>query len=291
MSPWTHIILSGLLIGGAAIWQGYGWVKFQERFPVIDAECRVSVTGNPCSLECTVHNSGRGESRDVFISFSKMLPLGTKVLSAPETGIELIESDILPNPIVDPASGLFLTAFSVRVPRIAPEDSVNFQVITTHPDNQRAGKEVTQIHDEIVDIMKDFHERLSQTHPEDTTRIDIEAATRHLSKLENFFTPAKLSYEKGRQLPVFHTDEEAIAWAEIREQWHRHDAERKDVLKGRHTVKVPEVRIKIAGGEGYYGIFPPFVGSFHQRKISEKEFKQIKEKGLESLFIETPPKK
>lgn len=310
MSPWVFIVtgIIPLTIGGLLYAYGsskfaivigsillttiggllcaYGWYKLAERDPILSAECTIIDKSAPCTLNCVVKNSGRGESRDILLSFEKMLPLETKLIGSPETGVKIEESQTLPNPIVEPTSATLLTAFSVSIPRIAANDSVSFQITTTHPINRTAGKEVLVIHDEIVSIMTALLEELSKKDLIDTKDYNIKAAEVALSKLENFYKPGKLSYEKGRNKIKFITEEEIKAWDEIRNLWFAHQPLGGKILKGRPSFKAPKVLIKTDEGEGHYAILPPYVSSPYDGKVSDKLLKEIREKGLDVIFID-----
>ncbi|MFH1674852.1 MAG: hypothetical protein ABIF87_15730 [Pseudomonadota bacterium] len=285
VSPWGYIIIGSLLLAVGGILCGYGWSKFTEREPILSAVCTILDRGDPCSLSCVVTNSGRGEAKDIRISFEKMLPLGTKLIASPETGIKLEESQTLPNPIAEPKSATLLTAFSVIIPRIASNDSVSFKITTTHPVNLNAGEEVIAIHKEIVAIMAALLEGLSKAKFIEVNRYDIKAAEAALYKLENFYKPGKIAYEKGRQKVQFITDEEKTSWDEIRELWFKYEPIRKKILEGRPTLNASKVLIKTDEGEGYYVMLPPYVSSSYDFKASGAQLKEIMEKGLDVLSI------
>ena len=286
MGPWIYIIIGSVLLAIGGILCAYGWHKLAERDPILSAECTITDVNDPCTLNCVVENSGRGEARDILLSFEKMLPLETKVFASPETGVKIEESQTLPNPIVDPTSATLLTAFSVSIPRVAANDSVPFQIMTTHPINRSAGKEQLVIHDEIVSIMVALLEELSKKDLIDTKKHNIKTAEVALSKLENFYKPGKLSYEKGRDKIKFITEEEIKAWDKIRNLWFANEPLRGNILKGRPSFKAPKVLIKTNEGEGYYAILPPYVSSSYDVKVSGKLLKEIMEKGLDVISID-----
>ena len=286
MGPWSYIIIGVLIIALGTIVVGYGWHIKSEKEPYLSAECELMDSIDPTTLKCIIENSGNGEARDVLVSFEKMLPLGTKLISSPEDGLTLIEAQILPNPILDPTSAPLLTAFSIKIPRISSLDKVSFKITTTHPENSKAAKEVLLIHTEIVDVMDSLIRILSKKNLIDPNQHSIQEAKGALSKLENFFAPSIISYENGKQTIQFITDNEKKAWDDIGDLWVNHEPLQKEILDGRPTFKSPEVLIKTDEGESYYLIMPPYVSSTHSGKMSGKLLKEIMEKGLEALFID-----
>ena len=285
MDPWTITIIGLVVVAIGGLIVAYGQNKLADRDPILSAECTIADENNPCALNCVVRNSGRGEARDIRLSFEKILPLETKVIASPETGIKIEESQTLPNPMVEPTSSALLTAFSVWIPRVAATDNVAFQIMTTHPINRTAGKEVLAIHKEIVSILTALLEELSRKHLIDTKDYDIKAADAALSKLENFYKPGKLSYEKGRDEIKFISKEENKAWDKISNLWIANESLRGNIMKGRPTVKAPKVLIKTNEGEGFYFMSPPYVSSSVEFEASGELLKEIMEKGLDVISI------
>jgi hypothetical protein len=247
---------------------------FQERNPVLNAECHVAKDGDPCVLECEVYNSGKKEARDVFVSFNEMLPLETRVLAAPERGITLSEAENLPDPHRHPELSKTQKAFAVRIPLIAPKDTIIFQIKTTHPDNQRAGKQVMKIREEIIDILKKFDKLLQQKYPQEINNWNIEALISARIKEENFFLLGKLSYEQGRVNVQFLTDEEQLAKAVNQDLYHRYKKEFIDIYQGRPHFKAPVVRIKATAGESTIAIYPPYVNTYVDLYVPMDKLKQ-----------------
>jgi hypothetical protein len=92
---------------------------YQEREPTVDVACNLVEGNDPSKLECKVANTGRSEARDLIISFTRMLPLGTQVEGPPEFSLSLKPVDSPPDPATDPRTAELTTAFVVIVPRIA----------------------------------------------------------------------------------------------------------------------------------------------------------------------------
>jgi hypothetical protein len=74
---------------------------YQERSPSLTATCLPPADGNPSELICTVENSGRRESRDAVVSFTNLLPLGTRVWGVdPVAAVVMEEAPMPPDPIL-----------------------------------------------------------------------------------------------------------------------------------------------------------------------------------------------
>src|SRR5207244_2622689 len=110
-------------------------------------------------------NNGRGEARDLLVSFADLFPVDTIIQAPPELGLKIEEAGSLSDPEHNPISGKLLTAFVVRVPRVAPKDQFNFTVLTINDDNLRTAKQVMKIRAEIVDVLQKFGARLNRVHP------------------------------------------------------------------------------------------------------------------------------
>jgi len=98
-----------------------------ERQPDISVRCNPDQQGDPSKILCSVTNNGRGEARDLLISFAELLPTDTVVQAPPELGIKIEEAGSPPDPNNDPISAKLLTAFVVRIPRVAPRTSSNLR--------------------------------------------------------------------------------------------------------------------------------------------------------------------
>ena len=83
------------------------------------------------------------------------------------------------------------------------KSGINFQITTSNADNLRAGQQFLRIRERIKDVLKDFGERLYQTHPDDAKRWEFYAVFKARIKEESFFIPSHLSYEGGREAIEF----------------------------------------------------------------------------------------
>lgn len=276
--------LVGTLLGMVGILVTIIIFLIQERSPDISVECHPLPNGDRCALECIVNNSGRKAAEDVYIGFTRTLPLGTRVLTtSPEIPVQLIEAETPPDPNLLPTAAMLLRALAVHIPKVPAKTSLTFQVRTTDPDNQRAAKQLERIHDEIVKVLQAFGERLTTTHPEDAKNWDFNALISTRIKQENLFTPGKFSYEKGRFPIAFLTDEEERAIALNQDLYARYKAEFIDIYQNLREFKAPVVRIKTAQGERTYAIFPPYIKTYIEAKVPVS---QLKEKG--PIVIQPP---
>lgn len=244
----------------------------QERYPVLHAKCDVIKNGDPCTIECTVINSGRAEAKDVILSFNNMFPLQTRIFAESELGITITEAAILPNPQFYPNLANSQRAFIVKIPRITPKDPIKFRISTTHPDNQRAGKQIIRIRKEIKNILNEFGNRLKKEYPQEAEKWDINHVINARIKEENFFLPAKVSYEKGRVDIEYFSEEEKIAKSINQDLYSKHKKEFIDVYQDRQEFKAPVICFKATNGEGALAIFPPYVDTYVlQWKVAEKK--------------------
>lgn len=259
--------------------------SFQERHPSLDVKYDVLKNGNPCALTCIVSNTGRKEARDAIMSFNNMLPVQTKVFAKPELGITLIESEILPNPRLYPELAKNQKAFAIKIPRIAPRDTIIFQIRTIDNDNERAGNQIIRIHKEIISILNDFGDRLARYHPDEAIKWDINSVINARIKEENLFSPAKLYYEKGRKDIEYFTEKEKEAQAINQDLYIRFKKEFIDIYKERPKFKAPVIRIKTSNAESTYAIFPPYLDTYLDVTVSLKELKQ---KGEMAVYPPVP---
>jgi len=258
---------------------------YQERSPEVSVECHPLPTGDPCVLECVVGNSGKKLAADVYVGFTKMLPLGTKVLASPEIRLQLIEAETLPDPTAMPGAAILLRAFAVHIPRVPPKTTVRFQVRTTDPDNQRAAEQALRIHNEVVKILRAFGERLTATKPEVAKVWDLDALIRARIKQENFFAPGKFSYEKGRFPVAFLTEVEERAVAVNQDFYTRYKGEFIDIYQNRPEFKAPVVRIKTEEGDRTYARFPPYLKTYVDAQVPVR---QLKEQGTVWVYPPVP---
>lgn len=256
---------------------------YQQRSPETSVECHPLPDGDRCALECVVENSGSKAAEDVYVGFTKVLPLGTKVLTSHEIEIQIIEAETPPDPNLTPTAAMLLRALAVHIPRVPPKTSVPFQVRTIDPDNQRAAEQLAKIHDEIEKILQAFGERLAAIHPEDAKDWDLGALISARVKQENLFAPGKFSYEKGRFPIVFLTDQEMRAVALNQDLYARYKAEFIDIYQNRPEFKAPVVRIKTGEGERTYAMFPPYLKTYIEAEVPVD---QLKEKG--TVFVHPP---
>lgn len=279
--------MGAFIVAAGGIWLAYGWQQRQKQSASseVTVECRLLPEGKPSGLECVVHNSGQGEARDVYVGFNNMLPLGTRVFADPEIGAELVEAELPPDPEVSPYTAALTRAFAVRIPRVTPEDSVKFQVHTTDPDNQRAAQQVVRIRFEKQKILRAFGERITEVHPEEAKRWNLDVLISENVKRENFFTPGFFSYEKGR-LPVdFLTEEEQLAAAVNQELYSRYKSEFIDIYQNRPEFKAPVVRIKTSEGIRTYAIFPPYLKT---KILGTVSMKTLRERGRVHVYPPVP---
>jgi len=258
---------------------------YQERSAKIKVECYPLPNGNPCTIECVVNNSGKRAAQDVYVGFTKMLPVGARVFAAPETMIQMIESETPPDPNLAPSAAMLSRAFAIHVPRVAPKDKVVFQVRTIDPDNQRAAKQVTRVREEINKILKAFGERLAETNPKDAKSWNVESLVSARIKRDNFFAPGKYSYEEGRFPVAFLTEEEEQANALNQDLYARYKVQFIDIYQNRPEFKAPVVRIKTEEGERTYAIYPPYLKTYVEVQVPVS---QLKEQGVVLVYPPVP---
>jgi hypothetical protein len=271
ISSWVLGTIIGIVAGALINLAG---VLYQDRTPELQINFSSVENGDPCILTSTITNSGRAEARDVFVSFNNMLPLDTKVLASPELGITILESENPPDPMMHPQEAKLQKAFAIRIPRIAAKDTIRFQVITSNVDNQRAGKQILRIREAIKDVLQDFGGRLSKTSPEDAKKWNFDAVLSARTKDENLFTPAQISYEKGRATISSFTEEERLANAINQDLYAKYKKDFIDIYQGRPEFKAPVIRIKTTLGESTYAVFPPYVKSYVEMSVPIDEVKK-----------------
>jgi hypothetical protein len=223
---------------------------------------RFSCPGDdPAALDCEISNEGRGMAKDVFLTFGEMLPMGTVLFADPELRAEMVESDTPPDPVAMPLAASLQRAFSIKIPRIAPKDTVQFQVRTTDPDNIRAAVQIRRIRDEIQQIIHQFGMRLRAEYPNLHLPWDEAAILSSRIKDECFFSPLRLSDDHGRYPVTAHTEQEILAKAQCQDVYARFKAQFIDIFQGRPQFIAPVVRIKTRDGDRTRGVLFPYVNS------------------------------
>lgn len=233
-----------------------------ERQPDLSVRCDVDKQGDPSKVLCSVTNNGRGEARDLIISFARSLPIETIVQAPSEFGVKLEEAGSPPDPQNSPISAKLLTAFVVRVPRVAPKDSFNFTVLTANDDNQRAARQVLKIRNETNDVLEKFGDRFRQVFPSEAEKWNLKAVLGAKIKQENFYSPSKFGYEKGRFPVEFLTEAESFAEAMNQDLYARHKQEFIDIYQNRPCYLAPVVRIRTSNGENTNVIYPPYIRTY-----------------------------
>jgi len=282
LSSWILGTIVGAIIGALL---NLAVVLYQDRAPFLEVSFIPAEGGDPSALICTIKNHGRAEARDVFLSFNNMLPLETKVLASPELGLTILESESPPDPQKYPEQSKFQKAFAVRIPRIAPEDTITFQVVTSNNDNRRAGRQMLRIREESQRVLLAFIDRLSKTYPNTIREWHKESVLNAQIKTESFFTPALLSYENGRRNMSLLNDAEQLANALNQDLYAKYKKQFIDVFQGRPEFKAPVVRIKTSQGDSTYALFPPYVSTYVEMTVSTQ---QLAKDGTMNLPVPVP---
>jgi hypothetical protein len=186
-----------------------------------------------------------------------MLPLDTEVYAPPEVGAELKPSPTPPDPRMAPEWAKTQLAFAVRVPRVTPNDPVLFHVETTNPDNWNAAKQILRVREEYSTILKMVIERIEKSNPEEARTLNFDKIMSLRIRHENIFSPVSFSYEAGRQMIEYFTDDEQAAHAFFKDIHDRHTEVLKGILDGRPRFIAPVIRIRTTKGEGTYADIAP----------------------------------
>jgi hypothetical protein len=263
----------GLSIGVLGILVTILIAIYQTKSPRLNVACLHAQDGNPAALACEVRNDGRGEARNVLISFNNMLPVATKVFAGPEVGAQIVEAEAPPDPALGPAAAALRMAFAVQIPRVSAKSTVRFEVRTTDADNQRAAGQVLRIRHEIAGILAEFGTRLKAKYPQLASMWNSDVILAARIKEESFFSPASISYERGIERIPFFTAEEELARANSQDLYARYKAEFIDVFQGKPRFIAPVVRVKTGEGDRTYAIFPPYVPSGLEMKVPVSQLK------------------
>ena len=278
LTAWVIGTLLGIFVtAGIALWQ--------SREPNLRVKCQLDEAGCPSKLKCVVDNSGRAEALDITVSFNNLLPLDTKLICSPELGINLEEIDSLPNPQASPESAKLITAFIVKIPRVTAKNRIEFSVVTTNIDNVRAAKQDMKIRKHIEYVKADFYEKILAKYPHEINKDIIKSIFSGRIKDDNFFIPDKFSYEKGIFPVEFITEEEKVALVISQELYKKYKKEFISVFKDRPKFKAPVLRIKTKEGPTTLGIFPPYINTYSEFKVS---FSDLEKEGIMSLPIPVP---
>jgi len=80
-------------------------------------------------------------------------------------------------------------------------------------------------------------------------------------KHDNIFSPASFSYEAGKQMIEYITNDEQAAHALFKDIHNRHEEALQGILNGRPRFIAPVVRIKTTKGESTYASIAPNITS------------------------------
>ena len=235
---------------------------YQEKDPRVEVQCGLVAGGDPAQLDCSIVNTGRREARDLTVSFTKMLPLGTQVVAAPELALRLQPVDSPPDPEADPRTAALTTAFVVVVPRVAAGDRLSFRLATADADNKRAAAQLQRIQSEVRKVLDDFGQRLSEANPADARRWRVEDVWTAHQKRACLFSPAKYSFEAGRRDVSFLTESELLAEAVNADFYTRYKTRFLDIYQNRPEFRAPVIRVSTKDGDSTYASYPPYLRTY-----------------------------
>jgi hypothetical protein len=141
-------------------------------------------------------------------------------------------------------------AFSIRIPRVVPKDPVIFQIATINQDNQNAGGQILRLREEFSTVLKMVIERLEKINPEAAKGLNFEKLVAFQIKQDALFKPARFSYEAGRHMIEYFTEEEQVADALFRDIRKQHKEVVEGILDSRPKFIAPVIRIKTIRGRG-----------------------------------------
>jgi hypothetical protein len=113
----------------------------------------------------------------------------------------------------------------------------------------------------IVDVLQRFGARLNRAHPNEAVKWNFKDVLGARVKRENFYTPIKFAYEKGRFPVEFLTEAETLAAAIDQELYARYKQEFIDIYQNRPSYLAPVIRIHGRKGERTYSSHPPYLKS------------------------------
>jgi hypothetical protein len=114
--------------------------------------------------------------------------------------------------------------------------------------------------------------RIEMANPEEAEKLNIDKIMSLKIKNENMFSPASFSYEAGRQLIEYLTDDEQAAHALFKDIHDRHREVLEGILDGRLRFIAPVIRIRTTKGEATYATISPninYCGSMEPIRLSE----------------------
>lgn len=256
----------GLGIGVLGILLSLGFAWYQRQEPALEIEFSVP-EHSPASLACTISNVGRGQATNVALAFSFMLPVGTHVVAEAEVLASLEEAPFPPDPLTGANAAKLQRAFAVRIPRIAPRDSIQLEVRTNDPENLRAAEQCVRIRNEIERVLAEFGSRVTALDPSTGKLWNLPLIMSGRVKTDSFFRPMVLSYERGRMPVSALTAAETEAAARCQDLYATFKPSLLEVFQGRPEFKAPVVRIKTSDGIRTYATFPPFVSTYVEALI------------------------
>lgn len=234
-------------------------IYFRRRSPNLVVSFSVP-EGDPARLVCDIENNGGAQARDVVVAFGGTLPLATRLYANAELGAELVEVEKPPQ-IAGPVAQALRKNFSVRIPRVAARDRVQFELHSEDSDNGRASEQTRRMRVEAGARLHEFGLRVLGESLDLGKLWDTDLIMDALVKKQCFFSPIRLSYERGRFEITILSDNERLADAHHSDLYSRFKRSFADIFEGGSEYVAPVIRVSAPGGQTTVAIFPPYVNA------------------------------
>jgi len=207
-----------------------------------------------------VRNDGRGAALDVAIGFNRILPMGTSLLAPPDTRLRIEESDLLPHPDLDAAR--YFRAFIVRIPLVPPKSEIDFSLVTTNRDNQRACTQVIRLRNIQHQILEEFYVRVLAKYSQYLPQSNLDLVKIEAAKAQCLFQPGYVMYGEAR-LPIkFKTDAETKQNVLHSQVYRDHKKEFIEIFQNRGEYKAPVFLVKQSEGSAGFASYPAYIKTY-----------------------------
>lgn len=227
--------------------------------PVLEVKAELIDNNYPGAIKLYVINQGNKEAKDVYINFNGTLPIGTEIFSNPDFNLKYIESDVLDNPNNFKSAVKINSAFSIFIPRIPSEDTIDFIIKTIDDDNIRAAYQVNRIQNEKNVVVGLFIENVLKRYPKYKKRCSFELEKNHQIKNNCFYSPSTFVYENGRYNVDFITEPEYVNSKYFSDIYKNHKKEFINTFQSNYEFHAPVVKLKTNEGVVNLAKFPAFV--------------------------------
>lgn len=264
----------GIITGWLVNWW---WTREAQVF----ASC-YPIDNDYCAMECKIENKGNKNAEDTVISFSYLLPTGTRLLADQGYNMSLDEYENIPDPNnYNPGSIEDYKTFNVVIPNIPSKQSLVFSVRSEDKKNQIACDYLSELMDRQEEIIKALGTQLKNQDPEQYGDWNISDFIGAKKKRANLYRPNKVHSENDIRDVVFLDPREDTAFSRITEEklGNLLSADCNGSMNIAKTNNLPVVSVETGNGNVLLMIWPSYMclASPHPDRTKMIDFSVLKE--------------